>query len=73
GKVSLQGGVSSAVIMDGPPELIEGEVRRCLLQLGSQGGYICCPDQGMPYPPEHLAAVYAAVEKWGKRDGFTIL
>lgn len=65
GKMALQGGVSSAVIMDGPPERIEGEVRRRLRQLGAGGGYICCPDQGMPYPPRHLAAVEAAVARWG--------
>jgi uroporphyrinogen decarboxylase len=65
GRVCLQGGVSSAVIMDGPVEAIQAEVRQRLAQLGGQGGYICCPDQGMPYPPEHLAAVYTAVEQWG--------
>lgn len=67
GKVALQGGVSSAVIMDGPVTAIEEEVRRRVAQLGRQGGYICCPDQGMPYPDEHLAAVYRAVEHLGRK------
>jgi uroporphyrinogen decarboxylase len=66
GKVCLQGGVSSGVIMDGPPERIAAEVRQRITQLGRLGGYICCPDQGMPYPAEHLAAVYAAVDRFGR-------
>ena len=66
GRMALQGGVSSAVVMDGPPERIELEVRRRLWQLGRAGGYICCPDQGMPYPPGHREAVTAAVEKYGR-------
>lgn len=66
GQAALQGGVSSAVVMDGPPERIEAEVRRRLWQLGQAGGYVCCPDQAMPYPPEHLQAVRAAVETYGR-------
>lgn len=66
GRMALQGGVSSAVVMEGPPERIEAEVRRRLWQLGREGGYVCCPDQSMPYPPEHLRAVRAAVEAYGR-------
>lgn len=66
GRMALEGGVSSAVIMDGPVKRIETEVRRRLWQLGRNSGYVCCPDQGMPYPPGHLEAVQSAVERWGK-------
>jgi uroporphyrinogen decarboxylase len=66
GRLALQGGVDSGVIMDGPPERIEALVRQRIGQLGQGGGYICCPDQGMPYPPAHLDAVRAAVELWGR-------
>jgi len=65
GRLALHGGVSSAVVMEGPPDRITAEVRRCLWLLGREGGYICGPDQGMPYPPEHLDALRAAVETYG--------
>jgi uroporphyrinogen decarboxylase len=66
GRMTLQGAVSSATIMEGPIQRIEKEIRQRMKQLGSEGGYICTPDQGMPYPPEHIKAFYAAVERFGK-------
>jgi hypothetical protein len=63
--MALHGGVSSATVMDGPPERIVAEVRRRMWQLGRDGGYFCAPDQGMPYPPEHLAALHEAVARYG--------
>ncbi|HGJ63942.1 TPA: hypothetical protein ENS27_00975 [bacterium] len=65
GRMTLQGGVSSAVIMDGPVEKIVEEVRRRMWQLGQDGGYFCSPDQGMPFPKEHIDAVYNAVVEYG--------
>ena len=65
GRMALQGGVSSATIMEGPEERIAAEVRQRMHQLGEQGGYVCQPDQGMPYPAEHLEMFYAAVERYG--------
>jgi uroporphyrinogen decarboxylase len=65
GRMALHGGVSSATVMDGPPERIAAEVRRRMWQLGRDGGYFCAPDQGMPYPPEHLAALHEAVARYG--------
>jgi uroporphyrinogen decarboxylase len=66
GKMALQGGVSSGVVMAGPRERIEAEVRQRLMQLGRDGGYFCGPDQGMPYPEGNLAALQDAVEKYGR-------
>jgi uroporphyrinogen decarboxylase len=66
GKMALQGGVSTATIMDGPVAVIEQEVRKRLWQLGRDGGYFCGPDQGMPFPKPHIDAVYAAIEKFGR-------
>jgi hypothetical protein len=63
--MALQGGVRSGVVMEGPPERVEAEVRGRLVQLGQQGGYFCTPDQGMPYPEEHLEAFHRALEKYG--------
>jgi hypothetical protein len=54
------------MVMDGPVERIVREVRHRMWQLGRAGGYFCAPDQGMPYPPEHLRAVEEAVETFGK-------
>ncbi len=65
GRMTLQGGVSSAVIMDGPVEKIVEEVRRRMWQLGQKGGYFCSSDQGMPFPKEHIDAVYNAVVEYG--------
>lgn len=66
GRMALQGGVSSVTIMNGPVEAIRKEVAVRLGQLGQDGGYFCGPDQSMPYPTEHIAAVYAAVEEYGR-------
>lgn len=66
GRMALQGGVSSPVVMDGPSQAIELEVRRRIVQLGRAGGYVCQVDQSMPFPEEHLQAFRAAVERYGK-------
>ena len=65
GRMALQGGVSSAVIVAGPPERIRQEVAKRLWQLGREGGYFCGPDQGMPWPKEHYQALQQAVEDLG--------
>ncbi|HGE70686.1 TPA: hypothetical protein ENX78_07620 [Candidatus Poribacteria bacterium] len=66
GKMALQGGVSSAVIMEGPIRRIVDEVRFRIKQLGQNGGYFCCPDQWIPFPKEHIDAVYQAVNDYGQ-------
>lgn len=66
GRMALQGGVSSATLMEGPPEQIVAEAHQRMLQLGQQGGYVCQPDQGMPYPPGNLQVLYDAVESLGR-------
>ena len=65
GRMALQGGVSTATVMDGPVEAITAEVRTRLWQLGREGGYICCPDQGLPFPRTHVAALSDAVATYG--------
>lgn len=66
GRIALQGGVSSATVVAGPVEAIRGEVAQRLWQLGRDGGYFCCPDQGMPWPEEHIQALYDAVDELGR-------
>ena len=65
GRMALQGAVSTATIMAGPPERIVAEVRRRLWQLGREGGYFCGPDQGLPFPQEHIDALREAVQTYG--------
>jgi len=65
GRMALHGGVSSAVVMGGPPELIDADVRRRIGQLGRQGGYFCDVDQDLPFPEAHRQALYRAIEKYG--------
>ncbi len=66
GRMALRGGVNSATIMEGPQERIVAEVRQRMHQLGAQGGYVCQPDQDMPYPAAHLQAFEDAVERYGR-------
>ena len=66
GKMALHGGISSGLIVSGPVEAIREEVRRRIGQLGQQGGYFCAPDQGMPWPEEHYAALEEAVAEFGR-------
>jgi uroporphyrinogen decarboxylase len=65
GRMALQGGISSATLMDGPTDCICAEVRQRIGQLGRAGGYFCCQDQELPYPPAHLDALHAAVAAYG--------
>jgi uroporphyrinogen decarboxylase len=64
-RMTLWGGVNSQTLMEGPFEQIVAEVRHRLWQLGQDGGYLCAPDQSMPYPPEHRRAYEEALESFG--------
>jgi uroporphyrinogen decarboxylase len=66
GRMALEGGVSTGTVMEGPVERIRAEVRARIRLLGQAGGYFCRPDQGMPFPPEHIAALNAAVDEYGR-------
>ena len=66
GRMALQGGVSSKVIVSGPAAAIRAEVAQRLWQLGRNGGYFCCQDQGMPWPEEHYEAMKQAVAELGR-------
>jgi uroporphyrinogen decarboxylase len=66
-KLALMGGIDTQhVLMLGTPEEVEAEVRRVLAILGPGGGYIIGPDQGMPFPPENIEALWGAAERWGR-------
>jgi uroporphyrinogen decarboxylase len=65
GRMALQGGISSGLIVSGPIDAIVAEVRRRMGQLGREGGYFCSSDQGMPWPREHYDALMQAVATYG--------
>lgn len=33
---------------------------------GARGGYFCRPDQGMPWPEEHIQALHDAADELGR-------
>ena len=65
-RMALHGGISSALLVSGPPKNIQDEVKLRIHQLGQQGGYFCAPDQGMPWPQEHEQAYLTALQRHGR-------
>jgi len=65
GKIVLEGGVNSSVVMHGEEEEVEQEVIKRIMQLGQNGGYICKPDQTMPYPERNIRKLIDTVERYG--------
>ena len=65
GKITLSGAVSTATILQGPREAIRAEARQRITSLGKLGGYICGPDQGMPFPDDNIADLQQAVAEFG--------
>ncbi len=66
GKLALSGGIDTQqVLMRGTPQEVEAEARRVLAILAPGGGYIIGPDQGMPFPPENIEALWSAAERYG--------
>jgi uroporphyrinogen decarboxylase len=67
GRMALMGAIDTQhVLMRGTPADVEAEVRRVLDILAPGGGYICGPDQGMPFPEENIAALWRACEEHGR-------
>jgi len=65
GKITLQGAVSTRTLMQGTPGDVVREVKERILTLGQRGGYICGPDQHLPFPADNIKALIEAVEKYG--------
>jgi uroporphyrinogen decarboxylase len=65
GRMALQGGVSSGLVVSGPVAAIRKEAIARMWQLGRDGGYFCRPDQSMPWPEEHARALESAVAEYG--------
>jgi len=64
-KMTLQGGISTGLLMSGPPREIESAVKDTIRTLGKNGGYFCEPDQYMPFPEENIAVMENAIKKYG--------
>ncbi|MHB9033498.1 MAG: uroporphyrinogen decarboxylase family protein [Anaerolineae bacterium] len=60
-RMALMGGISSDLMLHGPPKAIEREARAKIKLLGLNGGYFCEPDQSLPWPEEHYAALRETV------------
>ena len=65
-KMALTGGISTGLLMDGTTEQIRKTVKDTISLLGRDGGYFCCPDQGMPFPQENYIAFKKAVDEFGR-------
>jgi uroporphyrinogen decarboxylase len=69
GKMALMGGIDTQhVLMRGTPDDVTAEVRRVIDILAPGGGYICGPDQGMPFPDENIAALWRSAEEYNPYD-----
>jgi len=65
GKMALKGGIDSHLLMLGPTEKIRKEVKRVMNILAPGGGYIVGPDQSMPFPPDHVDALWTTAKSYG--------
>ncbi len=65
GRMALKGGIDSHLLVLGPTEKIQKEVERVMDILAPGGGYIVGPDQSMPFPPDHVEALWTATKSYG--------
>jgi len=66
GKMSLCGGISTHLLMISSIEEIVKMTKETLYMLGAKGGYICTPDQHMPFEKEKVDAFIQTVEEYGR-------
>ena len=67
GRMALSGGIDTATILSGTPNMVKAEVIRILDILKPGGGYIIGPDQHFPnFPKENLDALWNTAKEYGK-------
>ena len=67
GKMALDGGIDTHLIMTGTPEDVKKEVIRIMEILKPGGGYICGPDQYFPnMPEENIQALWQTAKDVGR-------
>jgi uroporphyrinogen decarboxylase len=67
-RVGIRGNVSPMLLLNGTPEEVEGEGRRCIRSAAQGGGFILGSGCEVPRntPPENLKAMVRAAEKYGQ-------
>lgn len=67
GKMALQGGIDTKLLLEGTPAEVQVHVQEVMEVLKPGGGYILCPDQGMPnFPPENIEAMWQTAKEYGR-------
>lgn len=67
GRMALQGGIDTDLLIRGTPEQVQKETIRVLEVLKPGGGYVCGPDQYFPnMPHENMEALWRTVKEFGK-------
>ena len=66
GRMAILGGVNSEVLMNGTADEIRDLTKLRMEQLGKNGGYICTPDQWMPFPKDAVEILEDTVQKYGR-------
>jgi len=67
GRMALDGGIDTAVLVRGTPDDVRAEVRRVMGILKPGGGWICGPDQTIPGIPEaNFEALWDSVREVGR-------
>jgi len=60
---------TQAVLPRGTPQQVRAEVKRCIEDLGSGGGYVLCAVHNIQpeVPPENIVAMYETIHELGPR------
>ena len=66
GRMTLCGGISSHLLMEGSIDEIIRTTKQTMYMLGAEGGYICTSDQHMPFEKEKIDAFIHTVEEYGR-------
>jgi len=70
-RFSLKGNVNSIeTMLNGSPEDVEREAKRCIESASAGGGYILAVGDQTPYwtPPENISALVESARKWGRYE-----
>lgn len=65
GRMALEGGIDSHLLVIGTPDQVRQETLRVLRILAPGGGYLLAPDQSMPWPQENYQAMIETAKHYG--------
>lgn len=66
GRMALQGGIPTSVVMHGTPADVTAVTKRKLFELGKYGGYVAGPDQSLPFPKSNVLSLIRTVDIYGR-------